>query len=643
MKRVFLFVWFLVGASFCFAQDVTVPSADSFEQRHSDKSVIFLRDNFTLQVNEDWSYVYRLDKKIKILKDDAKALGEAPISYRKGIDTVKVLRARTLTPDGKIHQAAKTQELNPYSSYPMYSDSMVKTITLREVNVGSVLELETETISKGMPIKNAFWHSFSLDHARPTKESRIKIILPKKLNIAYKAFSLEYLPAITETPQTITYEWNLKDLDPVEPDEDFLPPPTPESFTNAIEFSSIKNWRDVSSWYQALVIKNLKQTKEIIDVARKLCEGKATARDKARAILEYLTKNFRYVSMSFGENSLEPHPTDEVFRNKYGDCKDLSLLCMAMLKAVGVNSSIALFNTEFSLSDPKFDLPLPDLFDHVIVLVEDKERGDFYLDPLLEGYDIEEYPASFQGAYTFVINDSGGMFGRFPIFDEKRAYTIEKEMIDINEDGSATFDVRQSWDLNSSIETRDSFRKMDSKAEKRFYEAMDNYLTLGGEMIERGFEGLDKPYGPVTCHAKYKRKNVFPLDGDMMVIDITGYDRDIDFAQKERKNPIFFPLNSLAEETLIYKIPEGFSIAHLPKNIHLNSGFFELKRDYKAKGREIIITETSRYKRGEFPKGEYAKIKEFYNKLPSRTNQRIILKRMKSWQKVLKGIFTKGE
>jgi hypothetical protein len=473
---------------------------------------------------------------------------------------------------------------------------------------------------------------------QPTKERHVKIVLPKKLNIAYKEFSLGHKPTITETPTMITYEWNIKDLDPEEEAEEYLPPPKAESFSNTVEFSSIKSWKDVSAWYDALVQKNLKITPAIQAAAQKICKDKSTVKEKARAILEYLQANFRYVSMSFGENSLEPHPTDEVFRNKYGDCKDLSLLGMAMLKAVGVDSSVVLFNTEFSMSDPKEDLPLPGLFDHVIVWVHDQGSGDFYIDPLLEGYDINEFPVTFQGAYTFMINANGGTFGRFPIFDEQRIYTREKEVIAINEDGSAFYDVEYLWDLDASIEARISLRKMDKETEKKSYEALDNYLASGGEMLERRFDGLDQRYGPVTGHAKFKRKDIFPLDGDIMVIDLNGYQRDMDFVQKERKDPIFFPANSLSQEMLTYKIPEGFSVSSMPKNIHLNTEFFELKRNYQKKGREINITEMMRYKRSELPKEAYGRIKDFYNKLPSRTKQRIILRRMKPWQKAISGI-----
>lgn len=603
----------------------------TFEQKHSDRDAIFLLDDLKLVLNEDWSYTTHLHKRIKILKEEAKSLGEIPLYYENGRDNIKVIFAFTITPDGKKHRYSKIQDFKTYSDFPMYSDAMVKVITMPEVNIGSVIEFEVEITSMKMNIKDAFWDSFSFDCARPTQEINTIVTLPEKFNIAYKEFSLKFKPRITTTPKTITYSWNLKNMDPAEKSEEYLPIPTPESFTNTVEFSSIKNWEEVSKWYYALVEKNLKLTKEIEDAARGACKDKTALKDKARAILEYIQDNFRYVSMSFGENSLEPHPTNKVFLNKYGDCKDLSLICLAMLKAVGINSYVALFNNESSISDPKYDLPSPSPFNHAILLVEDKINGNFYIDPLLNGYAIDEFPLAYQGAYTFIINGQGGRLDRFPIFDEKRNSTKTVRSIVPYEDGSALFEVEHTWELGSSIEMRDRMKAMDTESKQKFYDTLDAYLITGGEMISRRVEGLDKKYGLIKGCAKYKKKDAFPLDGNMMIIDVAGYARDLDFTQKERKNPIFCPVNSLVEETTAYKIPKGFSISYLPNNISLSMGFFGMKREYRRVGNTIIIVETTRLKRSQYPKEDYTRFKDFFDRLTGKTQQRIILKKNKPW------------
>jgi hypothetical protein len=331
--------------------------------------------------------------------------------------------------------------------------------------------------------------------------------------------------------------------------------------------------------------------------------------------------------MAFGNNTLEPHPTDAVFKNKYGDCKDLSLLCMAALKVAGIESNICFFNIESSINDPQYDLPIPSLFNHALLLVRDPKDGDFYIDPLLDGYDIGEYPPAYQGAYTFIITADGGQFGRFPIFDEKRNYTSAKRTVTISEDGSAVIEASLLWDLDFSIRERARLKAMNKKEKEEFYQKLDSYLASGGQMLEKRLDGEENKYGPITAYSKIKRAGEFPVTDGMMIIDINGYERPASFTAKERKNPIFSDTNSLDEEATIYRIPEGFVISYVPPDIDLDNGFLSFKRKYVKGTSAIKVTETTRLKRVELPREEYGKIKDFYDQLPVKTQQRIIVKK----------------
>ncbi len=610
----------------------------SFEERHKDKEAIFLFYEVAIKLNEDWSYTTKVHKKLKILKEEARDWGEVPVPYEKGREKIAEVKACTITPDGKKHRYSKVQDFKVFKAFPMYSDSMVKVITLPEVNIGSILEYKATVISKGLPIKGAFWHMADFNFSLPVKEMNFTITIPKKLGINYKEFNLDYKPEIREDGFNTTYSWHLKEIDDYKETEDYLPPPNLENIGDAFEFSSIKKWSDISSWYSLLIEKNLKINDAIEEAAKKALKGKVTIKDKVRAILEYIQDNFRYVSMSFGDNTLEPHPTDEVFQNKYGDCKDLSLLCLAMLKVGGIKSHIALFNTEFSITDPKYDLAIPSLFDHVLLFVEDPKEGDFYIDPLLDGYDIGQYPSNYQAAYTFIITENGGGFGRLPIFNEKRNYHKAEQTITIGQDGSALTAGQLTMDLDTSVEFRDKFNALDKEGKERFYQALDTIITSGGEMLERRIEGLDEKYGLLKGYAKFRRKDAYPVTDDMIIIELEGYERNADFTEKERKNPIFCPVNSLSEEITTYHIPQGFRISYIPKNINLNTEFLNIKREYVRNQNEIIVTTITRYKRLELSKENYAKVKDFFNQLPTKAKQRIMLKRIKPWWQGIKDI-----
>jgi len=623
-------VLIILMSSSCFSAEKE--NVAGFEEKYKDKQYVFLLYDVSIKVNEDFSYVLKTHKKVKILKEEARSLGELSISYEKGRETISAIKAFTITPDNKKHSYSKMQDLKAYDGYPMYSDAMVKLITLPEVVVGSVLEQECTLISKGMPIKNAFWYFDYAGHDMPVKEYKFVITMPKKLGIKYKEFNLTKKPKITEANGNITYAWDIQDMPPTKDDEDYLPPPIPENIEEGFEFSSINDWKDISDWYMSLVKKNLKITPEIKKAVDRATEGKVTLEDKTRAILKYVQENFRYVSMSFGNNTLEPHLTDEIFKNKYGDCKDLSLLTMAMLKSAGIDSQVVLFNTEFSINDPKYDLPVPSLFDHVILLVKPGNGKDFYIDPLLDGYDVGQYPLAYQGAWTFIITDNGGRFDKFPIFGEDKDYTANKLIITIYEDSSALIESEAIWNLDFSIQEREKIKALDKEDKDKFWQAIDGGLASGGEMIERKMQGLEDKYGPIKPITKIKRKDEFPVTDGMIIIDIAGYDRDFDFTRKERKKPIFYTANSMEEETTTYRIPKGFKISHIPDNLNLDIGFFSIKREYAKAKDEIKVTEVTRHKRMQLPKEDYAKIKQFFDQLPAKTQQRIIIKKENSAQ-----------
>lgn len=604
----------------------------AFDEKYPDESAVYFIDSVILELYEDNSFVTKVHKQVKILKESAKSWGEMPIYYDKGREKIEDLVAYTVTPDGLRHDYSKTQDFKVYEGYPMYSDSMMKVITFPEVNVGSVLNVEYTKVTKSTPIKGAFWESLYLYSFIPIKELVIEVKLPKKLNVQYQEFNLEHKPVVTEDGAAITYSWRINDIEVSEEElGGFLPPPNIDTISDCVQFSSIPEWSDVSNWYHEATRKNLKITRKIRLAAEKALEGKTTLDDKVRAILEYVQENFRYVSMSFGENAFEPHPTDKIFRNKYGDCKDLSLLTMAMLEVAGIKTKAALFNDEFSITDPSYDIPMPPLFTHVLLLVENPDGDDFYIDPLLNGFDLREYPLYYQNAYTFVITDDGGYFKRFPIFDEMREYDRKDYLINIEEDGSAITEITGQWGIDDSIEIRDYLKDLSEERRKEVFEMLEGAVTNGGEMLENRLDGIDDKYGSLTGYFKIQEKEVYPVTDDMMIINIDGYSYRSSFVQKERTRPIFNPANYKGERFYTYHIPDNFEISHLPKDLDLDSGIMSYQRSYQVKDKEITVKEITRWKRAELPVEDYQEVKDFFNEIERKTTQRIMLKKSNSW------------
>ncbi len=619
----FLLVAVCCSSHFSFAEG----QPQTFEERHADKSYIFLLVENNIKVNADWSFTTRVHRKIKILKEDAKDIGEVPINYNRDFDRIMDQQVFTLTPDGKKHPPMKSQDMSVYDGEPMYSNAMVRILSMPAVGVGVIIDAAYTVSSRGLPMKDAFWLTEDVNYGIPVKEYRCSVTFPRKMGLSYREFGLTRKPEVTEKDGWVTYRWVRHDLYDHKQDEKYVPPPSPDDPLEAFEFSSVKNWDDFAIWYSRLIDKNTIMSPDIAAAARKAVGKAVLTRDKVRAVLEYIEDNFRYVSMDFGLNAFEPHPTRDVFANKYGDCKDLSLLTRAMLAVVGVKAHIALFNNENAINDPSYDLPIPTLFDHALLLVEDPLDGDFYADPLLKGYDIGQYPMEYQRAYTFIIANGKGRFGRLPEFDAERAADRTSEVVDIKDDWSGVVEMSRVWDLDASINARDSLRPMSDDEKKDMYQQLDFMMAQGGEVIKRQLEGVDQRYGRLRLKTLFRRPDEFPSADGFIIIDLEAINRDEAFEKTDRREGFFFSSNGIIEMEYVYRIPRGFEILNLPADLRLDGPHMSFERVFQRTPQGVKVKESLCTKRVALKKEALKDLRAYYATLAHQTRQRIVFKK----------------
>ena len=112
--------------------------------------------------------------------------------------------------------------------------------------------------------------------------------------------------------------------------------------------------------------------KEYADKAVELVKNIPVRRDKIKALYEYMQKNTRYFSVSFGIGGYQPIPANEVAKNGYGDCKALSNYMKALLKTVGIESYYTLAKAgEYQYMQADFP---SQQFNHVILCVPDNQE-----------------------------------------------------------------------------------------------------------------------------------------------------------------------------------------------------------------------------------------------------------------------------
>lgn len=632
MKKKIISAWivlFLAQSCFIEAQETDLKDYDtetglsvaSWKKYSEDSPYYFLEEKKEVVLNEDWLVDETVHYRIKIQKDSARDLGDQKIYYNQSREEILEIQAHVETSDGTQHPYTKIQDLDVFQDAPMYSDLKMKVVTLPQVNVGSIIDMKITSKMRHQIIRN----QFARQEIYPTESHRYyqaKYILPKKMNIRFEERSPSVKAVRQDDGENEIYIFEHKRT--MQEAEQLLPPYN--EIYGISSFSSMPGWDTIADWYRGLVKKNTIPDDAIVQKARELTAEATTEREKARAILEFLQDKFRYVSMSFGDNAVEPHPTDEIFKNRYGDCKDWSILAKQMLNLAGIKANIVIFQDEYA-GDPRWSLPAIDLFDHVIleIFIGDEK---YFVDPQLKHFDFGQYPANYNNAYLFVIEDQGYRFETIPIEEEKTSLTKIKVVVSLDDSGGASYKVQALLGAELSNMMRMLWDTLGSDGKDMFFEGLETKFGRGGKIIDRSLDGIEKRYGPVKMMMKIKNARSYQKTADLIIIHepVRQYFPN-PFVDKHRRYPVFISSNECFKINFIYEIPPGWTVEPLPENVVSFNQLLELKRMMQLKDGKLHVLYVFRMRRGRWPSERYTELQDVFRRYDAKSSESIVLRR----------------
>jgi tetratricopeptide (TPR) repeat protein len=316
-------------------------------------------------------------------------VGQLVFNYDADIERQEVSFVRVLKPDGRSIVAGPetVQDLSaPVSqTAPMYSDVRQKHVTVPGLSVGDTLEYEVLTIATRPLVAGQFWQIWNLDTDAPCLDEQVDLNVPRERDLKMKSPD-DVSPSIRNEGDRRIYHWQTSSLSKAslpkinvpnsrfDPTQALMGPLLPAP--RRLMFSTFQTWADIGKWYSGIADDRKTVTPELQRRADEIVRGAKSDLQKAQAIYEYVGRNIRYVSLSFGIGRYQPHSAAEVLTNQYGDCKDKATLLAAFLQAEGLHASSALVNTALDV-DP--DVPSPQQFDHMISFIS-IEGKDLWLD-----------------------------------------------------------------------------------------------------------------------------------------------------------------------------------------------------------------------------------------------------------------------
>ncbi|MCR6662946.1 MAG: DUF3857 domain-containing protein [Luteimonas sp.] len=165
-----------------------------------------------------------------------------------------------------------------------------------------------------------------------------------------------------------------------------------------VQVGAHRTWKDIVDWALPLY----PQVDALPDeLEAKLEQWRALPDDRARltAALRLVQDDVRYFGVEMGDNTHRPHPPEETWRRRFGDCKDKVYLLVTLLSRMQIDAVPALVTTDRGKALAGF-VPSASVFNHVIARVE-VDGEVLWVDPTitLQGgrageYDLADYGAA---------------------------------------------------------------------------------------------------------------------------------------------------------------------------------------------------------------------------------------------------------
>jgi tetratricopeptide (TPR) repeat protein len=601
------------------------PKAEQYPQAGA--LVLFCDEK--IEITPEGTMVSDLHYIIKILNERGKAdFSETHIDYDSTYEKVELEYARTIKPDGAVVEVGSRhiRDVSKYLNFPLYSNVRVCIISFPEITEDSVIEYKIKIYDNQLINKKDFVLAYTVQAQEPIIEANFNVSLPKDrplhlkmLNDKYNDFGANLNPKTKEDGGFLIYSWQFKDIPQIIP-ESQMPPVV--QINPTILISTFNNWQEIYDWWWKLAKDKIKPDEAIKAKVKELIQNRDSIEEKSREIYNFCAQKIRYVAVEYGEAGYEPHFASDIFKNKYGDCKDQAILLVTMLKEAGIESWPVLIATREYYNLNK-DFPSM-LFNHCIAAVSLKDRTVF-LDPTAQTCSFMDLPPDDQGRKVLIVKESGFEIQETDFFPVE--HNLNKQLISLKIDKDETVLVKKSIFTYGLYDQVQRYWLLYTQPEliREIINQKIQDISIGAKLNKYNIENLVDLNSPIVLSYEFWGPEFFTVAGRLRIMpQLTGIDTSL-VAKDKRKYALDFGVLDTKETVYEFEIPNNFTIKYIPDNVTEDSQWLKLIVEYGHKDNKIYFKQKTQLKKSIVTEEEYPQFKNLFEGIAKKTKQRIVL------------------
>ncbi|WP_188758378.1 DUF3857 domain-containing transglutaminase family protein [Edaphobacter acidisoli] len=623
---------------------VTTATAQKLPDYPAETNAVVLLDDTTYTVASDGTAIEHCRHVVKILRPQGRDEGLVSIPFDKD-DKILSLHVWSIGPDGHQYALKDNQigEVGYGDGDILFEDVRAKTATPPGRDPGGVIAYEYEQRSRPYLTED----TWSFQGEIPALTQSYTLVLPPGYTFGTVwANHQEEKPIDLENQH---WRWEMNNIPAVNLDRVLLRP-SEESLVGrmtihyagpGIPLASDGTWKSIGEWYTSLSKDRLVATPDIAAKATELTAGKTDFYDRAAAIGDFVQTQIRYVAIELGIGGYQPHFAGDVFRNRYGDCKDKATLLSAMLSSVGIHSALVMVDTSRGV----IAADAPSIVgNHMIAAIEipngysspklhsviTAKTGRRYLifDPTWDKTPFGQLEYNLQGGYGLLVEGQDSQIVQFPVLSPE-LNTIERTgSFKLAADGSLQGTITEKRYGDVSENRRRLYTMGDAKEQTEFLDRVLGQdfaaFSISGFKVENA-GALDKD---LTTSFAITADHFARMMGPLLVIRprILGSDEpEVD--HKVRHVPVNLYETMQEKDDFTITLPAGYGVDEAPDPVNVDLGFASYQSSSTVQGNVLHYTRIYTVRQITLPADKYSEVQKLAGIIASDEQSRAVLKK----------------
>ncbi|MBB5059868.1 hypothetical protein HDF16_004597 [Granulicella aggregans] len=607
-------------------------------------NAVVLLDETTLTVGPDGHAVRRHRRAVKILRQAGRDEADVFVQFDKE-SKILALHIWSIGPDGHEYAMKDNEVLERGydGAGGLYDDARYKMALAPGRDPGGVVAYQSEQRLPGY-VSEVDWH---FQENIPTVAESFNLELPP--NYTYGAVWAHAKPVAPIDLEHQHYRWEMKDVAgidlahvPMHPSGRALEGRLVIHYSGpGMPLVTGSTWQSIGEWYQQISKDRLVASPEIAAKASELTAGKTDFYDKSEAVSEFVQKQIRYFVIEMGIGGWQPHPAADIFKNRYGDCKDKATLLSAMLSTVGIHATLVLVDTNRNAIDPD----APSMFgNHMIAAIEipkgyespklksvvTAKTGRRYLifDPTWEKTAFGQLEHNLQGGYGVLTEGADSQVIQFPVLSPMLNTIHRSASFQLQDDGSLKGNITEKRFGDVSEMRRDLYTSGNAKEQQEFldHSLQQDFTSFKvADVKVENVESLNKELTTTyTLEAARFGKTMGPL---LMVRPRVFGRQDFDLNHEPRTVPIDLRQTMQVQDDYSIDLPAGYVVDEIPDPVSVDMGFASYTSSSKMDGNTLRYTRTYTVRELTLPAERYGELQKLASVISNDEQSSAVLKK----------------